>query len=289
MAARVGHIGLGSMGKIMARNELAAGFPLTVFDLRSEPMRELEQLGASIASSSQEVARRSEIVCISVVDDVQVKEVMLGSEGVLAGAAPGLVVAIHSNVQPKTARKIGALAEERKVGVIDATVSGAQFGAEARTLCFMVGGDPTLLERCRPVFEASGPHIFHMGPLGTGGAMKLAQQVIFCLNRLAAYEGMVLAEKAGVDLKAAQEALHWTLGQSHVTDHWLERYRDTEPDKRRIFATILHSVSHALELAYDLGVPLPASALMQQLFPVEHPKDLKDSPRRRYNLTVKGE
>ena len=289
MATRVGHIGLGSMGKIMARNQISAGFSLTVFDIRKEPMRELEPLGAVTASSAKEVAERSEIVCISVVDDVQVKEVMLGSEGVLAGARPGLVVAIHSNVQPKTAHKIGALADKLGVGVIDATVSGAQFGAEARTLCFMVGGDKALLERCRPVFEASGPHIFHMGPLGTGGAMKLAQQVIFCLNRLAAYEGMVLAEKAGVDLRAAQEALHWTLGQSHVTDHWLERYRDTEPDKRRIFTTILHSVSHALELAYDLGVPLPASALMQQLFPVEHPKDMAYSPRRRYNLTVKGE
>jgi 3-hydroxyisobutyrate dehydrogenase-like beta-hydroxyacid dehydrogenase len=289
MAMRVGHIGLGSMGKAMARNQLAAGFALTVFDLRREPMRELESLGASVASSSKEVAQRSEIVCISVVDDVQVKEVVLGADGVLAGAAPGLVIAVHSNLQPKTAIKIGQLAGERGVGVIDATVSGAQIGAEARTLCFMVGGDKALLERCRPVFEASGPHIFHVGPLGTGGAMKLCQQVIFCLNRLAAYEGMVLAEKAGVDLKAAQEALHWTLGQSHVTDHWLERYRDTEPEKRRIFATILHSVSHALELAYDLGVPLPAAALMQQLFPVEHPKDMADSPRRRYNLTVKGE
>ncbi len=289
MAVRVGHIGLGSMGKAMARNELSAGFALTVFDLRNEPMRELEHLGASVASSPKEVAQGSEIVCISVVDDVQVKEVLLGADGVLAGAEPGLVIAIHSNVQPKTAVMIGNLARERGVGVLDATVSGAQIGAEARTLCFMVGGEGALLERCRSVFEASGSHIFHMGPLGTGGAMKLSQQVIFCLNRLAAYEGMVLAEKAGVNLQVAQEALHWTLGQSHVTDHWLERYRDTEPEKRRIFATILHSVSHALELAYDLGVPLPTAALMQQLFPVEHPEGRSDSPRRRYNLTVKGE
>jgi 2-hydroxy-3-oxopropionate reductase len=277
------------MGKAMAKNELSAGFALTVFDLRDAPMRELERLGASVASSPKEVAQSSEIICISVVDDVQVKEVILGADGVLAGAEPGEIIAIHSSVQPKTAVKIGDLARERGVGVLDAPMSGAEFGAKARTLCFMVGGDEALLERCRPVFEASGPHIFHMGRLGTGEAMKLAHQVIFCLNRLAAYEGMVLAEKAGVNLQVAQEALHWTLGQSNVTDHWLERYRDTEPEKRRIFARMLHTVSHALELAYDLGVPLPAAALMQQLFPVEHPEDIANSSHRRYNLTVKGE
>src|SRR5688572_18562941 len=113
MATRVGHIGLGSMGKIMAKNQLSAGFALTVFDLRKEPMRELEQLGAAAASSAKEVAQRSEIVCISVVDDVQVKEVFLGDDGLLAGAAPGLVVAVHSNLQPKTAVKLGQLAAAR--------------------------------------------------------------------------------------------------------------------------------------------------------------------------------
>ena len=268
MVTKVGYIGLGRMGLLMASNAATAGFDQMVYDLRDEPLQELAKLGAQVARSAKEVGAHAEVVEMSVVNDEQVEEVVFGDDGVLAGAKPGTVIAILSTIQPRTAVMMWEAAKEKGVGVLDAPVSGAQGGARGRTLCYMVGGEASLLERCRPVFEASGAHIIHTGPLGTGSAMKLTQQVIYCLTQLAAYEGMSLAGKAGVDIKAAQEVMHHALGGSEVTDNYQERYGGKGDPWRQQFSAMLWSVSPAIELGYDLGVPMPATALMQQLFPL---------------------
>ena len=141
MATRVGFIGLGAMGKPIATNILQAGFDLMVYDLRPEPLQELERLGAKTARSSRDVGEHAEVVALAVPDDAAVEAAVAGPEGVLDGAAPGTVVAVHSTVRPATVKRLAEQAAARGVSLIDAQMSGGNAGATARTLCFMVGGD----------------------------------------------------------------------------------------------------------------------------------------------------
>jgi len=268
MATRVGFIGLGNIGKPMAMNGARAGFDLMVYDLREEPLKELAALGATIARSAREVGEHGEVIELVVVDDAQVEAVILGEGGILNGAKPGAVIAIHSTVHPKTVRKIAELAKEKGVGVIDAQISGGARGAQAQTLCYMVGGDKALLEKCRPVFATSGAHIFHLGELGMGAVAKLAHNLIVYVNMLAASEGIRLGEKAGLDLKALQDVVHASAGQSRVADSWLQQrtLRDTYTTGPQGLMQLIHKdLRLALELGHDLGLPLPGAALTQQL------------------------
>jgi len=267
---KTGYVGLGHMGFPIAKNVLAAGHDLMVYDLRDEPMRELAALGARCADCPREVGEHAEIVELSVVDDAQVEEVVAGHQGILDGAQPGTIVVVHSTIHPRTVQHLAEIASPKGVGVLDACLSGGSSGAQGGSLCYMVGGDAALLERCRPVFETSGAHIFHCGAVGMGAATKLAQQVIICLNRLSAYEGMRLAEKAGVDLNVLQSIVRLTTAQSRVADNW-EQYRRTmgadNEDGRAIAHLFWKGLCAALELGHELGHPMSATALVQQLFP----------------------
>ena len=268
MATRVGFIGLGNIGKPMAVNVATAGFELMVYDVREEPLKELATLGAAVAHSPREIGAHGEIIELVVVDDTQVEAVTLGEGGVLSGAKPGSIIAIHSTVHPKTVRKIAELAKARGMDVIDAQVSGGERGAQAKTLCYMVGGDKALFERCRPVFATSGANIFHLGDLGAGAIAKLAHNLIVYVNMLAASEGMRLAEKAGLDLKALQDVVHVSAGQSRVADNWLQQRRLKEvytSGPQGLMQLIHKDLRLALELGHDLGLPLPGAALTQQL------------------------
>ena len=268
MATKVGFIGLGNIGKPMAINVAKAGFDLMVYDLREEPLRELADLGAKVARSAREVGEHGEIVELVVVDDAQVEAVTLGEGGVLSGAKPDTVIAIHSTVHPKTVRKIAELAKARGVGVIDAQISGGERGARAQTLSYMVGGDKVVFEKCRPVFATSGANIFHLGELGMGAAAKLAHNLIVYVNMLSASEGMLLGEKAGLDPKALQEVVRVSAGQSRVADNWLQqsRLRDTYTTGPQGLMQLIHKdLRLALELGHDLGLSLPGAALTQQL------------------------
>lgn len=268
MATRVGFIGLGNIGKPMAINVAQAGFDLMVYDLREEPCKELAAAGAKVARSAHEVGAHGEIIELVVVDDAQVEAVTLGEGGVLNGARPGSVIAIHSTVHPKTIRKIAELAKAKGVGVIDAEVSGGERGAYAKTLCYMVGGDKALFEKCRPVFATSGANIFHLGELGSGAVAKLAHNLIVYVNMLAASEGMRLAETFGLDLKAMQEVVHAGAAQSRVADNWSQqrKMKDTYTSGPQGLAQLIHKdLRLALELGHDLGLSLPGAALAQQL------------------------
>ena len=257
---RVGFIGLGDQGKPIAVNLAKAGFDLMVRDLRVEPVNELAALGARIAPSARDAGAHGDIVEIIVVDDAQVESVVFGVEGVLAGARPGSIIVLHSTIRPATVRKVAEAAAAKGVGVVDAPVSGGARGAETRTLCYMVGGENELVDRCRPLFETSGKNIFHFGPLGAGMAAKLAHQVIICLNVIAAHEGMLIAEEAGLDLKLMQEAVRAGGASSRIADHWV-KYRPTP----QAGALWYKDLALALEYAHELGVMLPGAALTQQL------------------------
>ena len=268
MSTRVGFIGLGNIGKPMALNVAKAGFDLMVYDLRKEPLAELAAAGAKTARSAHEIGAHGEVIELVVVDDAQVEAVTLEEGGVLSGAQPGSVIAVHSTVHPRTIRKLAELAGEHGVSVIDAEVSGGEIGAQAQTLCYMVGGEAAAFEKCRPVFETSGTNIFHLGGLGMGAMAKLAHNLIVYVNMLSASEGMRLAETTGLDLSAFQEVVKAGAGQSRVADNWLAQrnFKDTYTSGPDALVQLMHKdLRLALELGHDVGVSLPGAALAQQL------------------------
>jgi len=258
---KVGFIGLGEQGKPMAINlAKAADLDLMVYDLRAEPVEELVALGARRAGSLREVAAHSDVIEVIVVDDAQVEAVVLGDDGVVDGARPGSIVVIHSTIRPATVRKVAAACASRGIGVIDAPVSGGARGAQTRSMCYMVGGDKELVDRCRPIFETSGKNIFHLGALGAGMTAKLAHQVIICLNVLAAGEGMMLAQKAGLDLAMMQEVIRAGGASSRVADNWV-KYQPTASAAKLWRKDLML----ALECAEELGLDLHGASAAQQL------------------------
>jgi len=267
MQSKIGFIGLGSMGKPMAANIAKAGFELTVYDLREEPCKGLAALGAKVAASPREVAEKSDIIEIAVVDDAQAEQVVAGEHGVIHGARRGAIVAIHSTILPATVRKLAGRCRARGVEVIDVPMSGGQKGAEEQRLAYMAGGDAAVLEKCRPVFVTSAKHIFHLGELGTGAMAKMLIQVVVCLNMVAAHESELLCNKTGLDFKKFQEVLHVSSGQSNVLDVWQQFKRPEESKavqtkRAEVFAA---SLAPALEIAREVGVDLPGSALAYTL------------------------
>ncbi len=264
MATKVGFIGLGAMGKPIASNIQAAGFDLMVYDLRAEPLRELERLGAKVARSNRELGEHAEIVALAVPDDAAVEAAIAGEDGVLEGARPGTVIAVHSTVRPATVVHLAEQASTKGMILLDVQMSGGNEGAIKRTLCFMAGGDKVAFERVRPVLEASGKQIFHLGGLGMGAAAKAAQQAITVINVMAACEGFRMAEKAGVDLDVFTELLAVSAGQSYMTDRYLKRMHPMVTEDPRPFYRGLRAV---LGLAFELDVPMPATALAQQTIP----------------------
>ena len=270
MVAKVGFIGLGTMGKPMATNVLKGGFDLMVHDVRQEPMQELAGLGAKLARSAGAVGEHADVIEIAVATDAQVESVILGEEGVLAGARPGAVVAIHSTVHPRTVKRVAEQAETKGVRILDAQMSGGSQGAEAQRLCFMVGGEPADLATCRPVLEASGAVVFHVGPQGTGAAVKLAQQVIIVGTMIAVAEGMLLAKEAGIQQETLADIINASVGPRQVWDNWLDRF--SRLDKARVDG-LYEGLVPALDLAHQLGVSLPNLAVVQQLLSVRIPAD----------------
>lgn len=268
MIRRVGFIGLGTMGKPMAMNIATAGFDLMVYDVREEPVRDLGRLGAKVARSAKEVAEHAELVEIAVLDDAQVEAVLFCDGGVFTGAKLETMVAIHSTVLPKTLKAITDKAATKNIIIVDAPISGGETGAYEKRLCYMVGGSRDAVAKCREVFATSGAEILHLGEIGTGTAAKIINQILVCINMLAMFEGVSIAQKAGLDLPLLQQVIHHSAGQSYIADHWFERIErvSRSPEAlRHQWEGFYKTLSVALECANDLGVSLPGTALTQQL------------------------
>ncbi len=263
---RIGFIGLGIMGRGMARNLLRAGFPLTVWNRTAERMAPLVDAGAEAASGPAEVARRSDIVLVCVGDTADVEQVVLGEGGVVEGAAPGSLVVDASTISPRATRAIAARLAERDVAMLDAPVSGGSEGAERGTLSIMVGGDAAQLERARPVLAAFGRTITHVGGHGAGQTVKLVNQILVVVNMLAVSEALVFAEAGGLDLEATLGAV--TQG---AAGSWMLANRGPQVvarDWRPGFSVDLQQkdLRLVLEAADELGVPLLGTSAVFQLY-----------------------
>ena len=220
---RVGLIGLGTMGSRMARRLLAAGHALAVYD---PVVREFD--GATVLPSSAAVAAASEVVLSSVPAPADVEQVYLGPDGVIAAARPGLVCADLSTIDPATAQRVGARLAEAGVAFLDAPVSGGPGGVEAGTLAVLVGGEAAALAVARPALESFAGRIVHLGPVGAGTTVKLANQLLVGATTVAVMEAMTLGARAGIDLASMYEALAASAGDSvmlrrNVTDFLLPR------------------------------------------------------------------
>jgi 3-hydroxyisobutyrate dehydrogenase-like beta-hydroxyacid dehydrogenase len=257
---KTGFIGLGTQGKYLAVNLAEAGHDLMVFDLRPEPLADLAAHGAKIARSAAEVGRHGEVVEVCVLDDAQVETVVTGPEGILAGAAPGTIIAVHSTIEPATIARLAAAAAAHGVELIDAPVSGSEAGARAKTMSYMVGGSEAAVAKCRPLFETSGSNITHAGALGAGIRAKLAHQLIICVNILAAAEGMRLGVAAGLAPEILQKIVHDGAAQSRIADRWFTM--KLNPNARGVFYKDLQL---CLKFAHELKLSAPGAALAQQL------------------------
>ena len=213
MGDRIGFIGLGTMGKPMARNLLAAGFSLTVHSRSAPPVDEMVKLGAADAASSADVAARSDVVITMLPEAEDVEQVLLGARGVVDGAAHGLLAIDMSTIDPGAARRIAATLGERDVHMLDAPVSGGERGTVEATLSIMAGGDPADFDRALPLFEAMGKTIVHVGPIGAGQVAKACNQLVVGATIEAVAEALLLAHRAGADPGKVREAL---LGSSHA-------------------------------------------------------------------------
>lgn len=196
---RVGFIGLGSQGAPMARRIVAGGFDLTLWARRSATVEPFADTAATIAGSPAELASVSDLVCVCVVGDDDVREVLRGSSGVFAGLASGGIVAVHSTVHPDTCREMAESAAAQGVSLIDAPVSGGGPAAEERKLLVMAGGDGDVVDRCRPVFATYADPVVHLGPVGSGQVTKILNNVLFTANLGSAVSTLELGESLGLD------------------------------------------------------------------------------------------
>lgn len=196
---RVGFIGLGSQGGPMARRIAEAGFETTLWARRQASMEPYADTPAKTASSPAEMAAASDLVCLCVVGDDDVREVIGGENGVLAGLAEGGIIAIHSTVHPDTCKEIAEKAAAQGVSVIDAPVSGGGPAVEEGTLLVMTGGDEDVVDRCRPVFASYADPVVHLGPLGSGQNAKILNNLLFSANLGSAISTLELGESLGID------------------------------------------------------------------------------------------
>lgn len=196
---RIGFIGLGSQGGPMARRIVDAGFETTLWARRHNSLLPFVETPAKVAGTLTELGEASDLVCICVVNDADVRDVITGEDGVLQGMRAGGIIAIHSTVHPDTCHELSSVAAERGVSIVDAPVSGGGMGASAGTLLVMVGGDTEVVERCRPVFDTYADPVVHLGGIGSGEVAKLLNNLLFTANLATAASTLSLGESLGVD------------------------------------------------------------------------------------------
>ena len=265
MADQIGFIGLGIMGKPMARNLIKAGYELTVYDIVGEAMEELVTEGARGASSSKEVAERTAKIITMLPDSADSERAILGPQGVLEGAKAGSQIIDMSSIAPLVSRRIAEECAKKGVEMLDAPVSGGEPGAVNGTLAIMVGGKQSVFDECYGLMKVMGGNVVLTGDIGAGGVTKLANQIIVAANIEALSEAMVLAQKAGVDPERVFEAIRGGLAGSAVMEAKAPMMLDR--NFRPGFRIRLHQkdLRNVLQTAQELNVPLPVTAQVQQI------------------------
>ncbi|HYF20099.1 MAG TPA: NAD(P)-dependent oxidoreductase [Ramlibacter sp.] len=270
MSMRVGFVGLGVMGGPMATHLARAGHELALFDVRAEGARDLAlALGgpARAVGSPREAGTGADVVITMVPDGRVVQQVALGDEGLLHGMPPGAILLDTSSCEPWLTQETGARLAERGIHMVDAPVSGAQWGAEAAELVFMVGGAAEHVARVRPLLDAMGRSVFHLGGLGCGHAMKCINNCITAVTLANTAEGLVAGKRYGLNPRVMVEVLNASTGGSWITrTHFEQRVFNRAFDDPFKLALMLKDMGIAGELARETDTPVPLWGLAQQLW-----------------------
>ena len=265
MAEKIGFVGLGIMGKPMAKNLIKAGYSLTVYDIVGENMEEVVTDGATGASPRKEVAATSDKIITMLPDSADAETAILGPNGVLDGASAGSVIVDMSSIAPLVSQKIAVECAKKSVEMLDAPVSGGEPGAINATLSIMVGGKQEVFDQSYDLMKTMGGNVVLTGDIGAGGVTKLANQIIVALNIEALSEAMVLAQRAGVDPEKVFNAIRGGLAGSAVMEAKGPMMLDR--NFQAGFRMRLHQkdLRNVLQTAQELNIPLPVTALVQQM------------------------
>jgi 2-hydroxy-3-oxopropionate reductase len=262
----IGFIGLGIMGKPMAKNLIKAGYRLVVYDISPEPVEELVATGQATAGKSpKDVAEQTQCIVLMLPNSPHVEEVVLGTGGVLEGASAGLLLIDMSSIAPLVSRKIAEIVAEKEVRFLDAPVSGGEPGAIKGTLSIMVGGNREDFEEALPILREMGSSVVRVGDVGSGNITKLANQIMVALNIAAMSEALVLGTKAGVDPMAIYEAVRGGLAGSNVLDAKAPLIMERKFDPGFRIELHIKDLMNSLETARDIGVPLPLTSLVAEM------------------------
>ncbi|MGB2814839.1 MAG: NAD(P)-dependent oxidoreductase [Dehalococcoidales bacterium] len=273
---RIGFIGLGSMGKAMATNILKAGFPLTVYDIKKEPLAEMEKLGANVASSIKELGKKSDVVVVMVLNYPQIKQILTPPEGLLGGMRPGTTIIVTSTISPLEIVEIEEMARQHGVTVVDSAVSGGHERAVEGTLVLMVGAGEKAFKENKPLLKAMGKHIYYTGGVGKGQTAKMINQLLVGAHQVAAAEALVMAKKLGMDLKVLHEIISNSLGDSAIWRMFGPRMIDRDFEPRGAINTMTKDLRAIMQTAVELGTPILVSSVTYQILNIADSRGLAE-------------
>lgn len=261
----IGFIGLGIMGKPMAKNLIKAGYTLKVFDIVTPAVDELVEAGAARGLNNADVAKDSELVITMLPNSPHVKEAILGEKGVLEGAKPGTIIVDMSSINPIASKEVCAEVEKKGCFMLDAPVSGGEPKAIDGTLAVMVGGRQDIFDRVKDVLAIMASSVTLCGDIGAGNTTKLANQVIVAANIAAVGEALVLGKKAGVKPEAIYQAIRSGLAGSTVMDAKAPMMMDGNFKPGFRIKLHIKDLTNALDTGHDVGAPLPLTAAIMEM------------------------
>ncbi|MGB2828683.1 MAG: NAD(P)-dependent oxidoreductase, partial [Dehalococcoidales bacterium] len=266
----------GSMGKAMATNILKAGFPLTVYDIRKEPLAEMEKLGANVSSSIKELGKKSDVVVVMVLNYPQIKQILTPPEGLLGGMRPGTTIIVTSTISPLEIVEIEEMARQHGVTVVDSAVSGGHERAVEGTLVLMVGAGEKAFKENKPLLKAMGKHIYYTGGVGKGQTAKMINQLLVGAHQVAAAEALVMAKKLGMDLKVLHEIISNSLGDSAIWRMFGPRMIDRDFEPRGAINTMTKDLRAIMQTAVELGTPILVSSVTYQILNIADSRGLAE-------------
>jgi L-threonate 2-dehydrogenase len=291
---RVGVLGLGQMGGPMAANLVKRGFKVAAYDPKRDALTAAADRGATACATAAEVGRQAEVSLVIPFDYDEVKQAVLGDDGLVEGLVDPALVVVMSTIGPDSAREMGRLLRERGHRMVDAPVSGGAAGAEAGTLTVIAGGSDKDLERCRPPFEAFSANIFHVGQeVGAGQAAKLVNQLLVVAHLVATVEALSLGTRSGIDPRQIHDIISTSVGNSRVFQTRAPVILDRSFKTGGAVKILVKDARLVMQQAASAGAPLPLAATAGQMFEVARGLGLADEDdaalAKAYELLMGGE
>ena len=263
--SKIGFIGLGIMGKPMSKNLLKAGYELVVCDVVKAAVDEIVAAGATAVATPKAVAEQADIIITMLPNSPQVKQVILGENGIIEGAKKGTIIIDMSSIAPLVSREVALKLAEKGIEMIDAPVSGGEPKAIDGTLSVMVGGKQEVFDKCFPIIDKMAGSVVLTGDIGAGNVTKLANQIIVAINIAGMSEALVMASKAGVDPEKVYQAIRGGLAGSTVLDAKAPLVLDRKFDPGFRINLHIKDLNNVLETSHEVGVPLPLTAAVMEM------------------------